>query len=137
MVGQPVFAGGTVDCWSISRVGEDIWLYRLGYLQIPVRLIFRNDKCINSALCSSADDREFVEWRAAEIAKFSVGKPTALIVEKFGVPSGDRNLVEKSLASSASNSYGSIGYTTGLSTSVDLKIRRGLCTDASIGMIAH
>lgn len=137
MVGQPVFAGGTVDCWSISRVGEDIWLYRLGYLQIPVRLIFRNDKCINSALCSSADDREFAEWRAAEIAKFSVGKPTALIVEKFGVPSGDRNLVEKSLASSASNSYGSIGYTTGLSTSVDLKIRRGICTDASIGMIAH
>lgn|GEM_PF-1424286 len=137
MVGQPVFAGGTVDCWSISRVGEDIWLYRLGYLQIPVRLIFRDDKCINSAVCSSAEDREFAEWRAAEIAKFSVGKSTDLIVEKFGVPSGDMNLVDRTLPSSASNRYGSIGYITGLSTAVDLKIRHGICTDASIGMIAH
>lgn len=137
MVGKPVFSGGTVDCWTISKVDEDIWLYRLGYLQIPVRLIFKADKCINSALCSSAEDREFADWRAAEIAKFSIGKSIDLIVEKFGVPSGDRYLAEKKLASSASKCYGTIGYITGLSTAVDLKIRRGICTDASIGMIAH
>ncbi|MFA6209987.1 MAG: tetratricopeptide repeat protein [Candidatus Obscuribacterales bacterium] len=137
LFGIPVYQGGTVDCWSCSKPGEDIWIYRLGDLEVPVRLIFRGQKCIESAVCTSSDDTEFAEWRAGEIEKFAVGKSATEIEARFGTPPYLEKYRAEKKPKKIDNGYEPLEYRTGMSTLVVLEMRRGICTDATIGWLAH
>lgn len=137
LAGKPMFQGGRVGCWSFSKLDEDIWVYRLGYLESAARLTFANDRCILSKVCTSDEDFSFQEWRAAQMVRWAQGKTLAQILSEFGLPKYCRNVMNRDVSPTDHFVLETIDYDTGPGTLATLTIKRGVCTAGSVGLVVH
>lgn len=135
--GRPVFRGGTVGCWNADQPSDDIWLYTLGAREIPIKLVFRNDVCVDALLCSASDFVSYQDWRAALIEKLAVGEKMLAIVNKEARPSHIQDMNGQEVAIDSKISPLALTYVIGPSRAVRLVFNKGLCTEAETFIIAR
>lgn len=70
--GEPSIKTGPVIVWGDSDKCKKNWVYYFGYSGIPVRLVFDGNKCVGSALLSTAQQHAMFEFN---IFRFSSRRP--------------------------------------------------------------
>ncbi len=85
LIGQPSVKGRN-ECWQKSQVDEEVWLYTLGGTEVPVRLFFKQNRCVRSEFYGGWNYHEFFKWRLTQIRGKCLGKTVAEVLKILGVP---------------------------------------------------
>lgn len=86
LAGPPQYQGQQIGCWKFADPESEIWLYRMGGTEIPVRLAFRKNVCREAEVYSDSDQEAYKEWRIRTIKDLSFGKSLHAILKQHGHP---------------------------------------------------
>lgn len=132
LAGKPSYKGGRVDCFAF-KPNQDIWVYRIGACDIPVRVVFAGNNCSDADICPEADDRNYQAWRADNICKDCKWKTVTAILEKQGAPTAAKDDSGNDTSPLENQLSETLIYETGDQSCAELKIKCGVCLNAIRG----
>lgn len=145
-VGTPRAKLRNIECWSDVQSQDENWLFYFGLTGIPIRVVFRDNKCVDAFIYSYVQDLQLQYWLAKQICLFSNNNnKVSAITAKYGTPYA---VIETSSelppleafqvgAQQPAKQYSKMMYATGKSTCAMLYVDGEKCLNAKVSGIGH